>query len=344
MNSGRPFMAGRRLRLCTRTSRFSAEMRPSQNPCRARGRRANLRRDLSVGPRMLRSVLLAALAATLLVEPAAARERRNVSILQVNARTVEGGRAVHVNVAQPELGAAINLTNVAGAAGGGLIAAMIDSSIQSSRSGRAEVGITPIRAALFDFDVDAKAIEATNAVTDGLQWFAGQPATFGRDPSPFAKNAALDATTAAQVAFFDYGYDVSPDFSSVRVTVLVTLANKVDATVKRPEQRLQPRYLAYSQSVTSVVQLSNATTAEENSVRWAANDGALIRRGLAAAFTDVATLIPRALQFTEAERQAAAAAPRGANRAYPGARVIEQNETGTLLFAGGLIHVQTLSP
>lgn len=291
---------------------------------------------------MFRMTLLVALAAVALTEPAAA-QRRNVSILPESARSVEGGRAVHVNVAQPELAAAINPSNVSAATGGGLIGAMIDSSVQANRSGRAEIGITPIRATLFDFDVDELAIETTNAVTSRLPWFGGQPATFGRDPSPFAKNAALDATTAAQVAFFDYGYEVSPDFSSVRVTVLITLANKVDPTVRRPEQRLQSRYLAYSQTVTSVVQLANATTAEENSARWAANDGALVRQGLTTAFVDISTLIPRALQLTEADRQAAAAAPRATDRTYPGARVIEQNEAGTLLFTGGLVHVQTLS-
>jgi hypothetical protein len=292
---------------------------------------------------MLRTTLLIALATVLLTDPAAARERRNLNVLQESARALEGGRAVHVNVAQPELAAAINPSNVTGAMGGGLIGAMIDSSIQANRSGRAEVGVSPIRATLVDFDVDALAIETTNAVTAGLPWFGGQPATFGRDPSPYAKNAALDATAAAQVAFFDYGYELSPDFSSVRVTALITLANKVDAAVRRPEQRLQPRYLAYSQFVTSVVQLPNATTADENSVRWAANDGALIRQGLTTAFGDISMLIPRALQFTDAELQAASAAPRSSDRTYPGARVIEQNETGTLLFTGGLIHVQMLS-
>ena len=291
---------------------------------------------------MFRTSLLIAMAALLLADPAAARERRNLSVLQESARTVEGGRAVHVNVAQPELGAAINPSNVTGAMGGGLIGAMIDSSIQANRSDQAEVGITPIRATLFDFDVDAIAIETTDSVIAGLPWFGGQPATFGRDPSPFAKNAALDATSAAQVVFFDYGYELTPDFSGIRVSVLVTVANKVDANARRPEQRLQPRYLAYSQTVTSLVQLPNATTAEVNSARWAADNGALARQGVRAAFADLATLLPRALQFSDADVAAAAAAPRDTTRTYPGARVIEQNETGTLFYTGGLIHVQTL--
>lgn len=292
---------------------------------------------------MFRTTLLVALAALLLADPAAARERRNLNVLQESARVVEGGRTVHVLVPQPELGAAINPSNVTGAMGGGLIGAMIDSSIQSNRAGRAEGGITPIRATLFDFDVDALAIETTDAATAGLPWFGGQSATFGRDASPYAKNAALDAATTSQVAFFEYGYDVSPDFSAVRVSVLITLANKVDANARRPEQRLQPRYLAYSQGLTSAVQLPNATTPEENSVRWAANDGALMRQALTAAFGDLSTLIPRALQFTDADLQAASAAPRSTDRAYPGSRIVEQSENGMLLFNGGLVHVQTLS-
>lgn len=292
---------------------------------------------------MFRTALLAALAAFVLADHAAARERRHLNVLQESARVVEGGRSVQVLVAQPELGAAINPSNVSGAMGGGLLGAMIDSSIQSSRAGRAELGITPIRATLFNFDADALAIETTSAATAGLTWFGGQSVTFGRDTSPYAKNAALDAATTGQVAFFDYAYDVSPDFSSVRVSVLITLANKVDANVRRPEQRLQPRYLAYSQILSSAVQLPNAATSDENSVRWAANDGALMRQALTIAFGDLSTLIPRALQFTDADLQAASAAERSGNGAYPGSRVIEQSANGMLLFNGGLVHVQTLT-
>lgn len=288
-------------------------------------------------------MLLVALAALLLAEPAVARERRNLNVLQESARVIEGGRVVHVLVPQPELGAAINPSNVSGAMGGGLLGAMIDSSIQSSRAGRAEVGITPIRATLFDFDVDALAIETTNTATAGLPWFGGQSALFGRDASPYAKNAALDAAATGQVAFFEYAYDVAPDFATVRVSVLIAIANRVDASVRRPEQRLQPRYLVFSQGLTSAVQLPDATTPEENSVRWAANDGALMRRALTTAFGDLAVLIPRALQFTDADLQAAAAAPRNTDRTYPGSRIVEQDENGTLLFNGGLVHVQTLS-
>lgn len=291
---------------------------------------------------MFRTMLLVALAAFALAEPAAA-QRRNVGVLPEVSRAIEGGRSVQVVVPQPELAANITPSNVAGAMGGGLIGAMIDSSVQANRAGRAEVGITPIRATLFDFDVDALAIGTTNAVTASLPWFNAQPAAFGRDASPFGKNAALDGSTAPQVAFFEYAYGVSPDFATVRVSVNVMVANKADPAVRRPEQRLQPRYLVYAQTLTSVMQLPSPTTPDENSVRWAANDGALMRQALTAAFGDLATLVPRALQFTDAEMQAAAAAPRNTDRAFPGSRVIEQNENGTLLLSGGLVHVQTLS-
>lgn len=291
---------------------------------------------------MLRITFLVALAALLLAEPAAA-QRRNVAVLQESARAVDGGRAVHVFVAQPELAAAINPSNVSGAMGGGLIGAMIDSSVQSNRAGRAEVGITPIRAALFDFDTDALAIETTNAATAGLPWFGGQAIAFGRDSSPYAKNAALDAATTSQVAFFEYGYDVSPDFSMVRVSVVMTLANKVVDGIRRPEQRLQPRNLVYSQAAMSAVRLPSPTTPEDNSVVWAADDGALIRQALTMAFADLTTLIPRSLNLTAAEFEAASDAARTTDRAFPGARVVEQNPNEMLLYNGGLIHVQTLS-
>ncbi|MEQ1820772.1 MAG: hypothetical protein ABL871_19390 [Terricaulis sp.] len=291
---------------------------------------------------MFRTTLLVALAALLLVEPAAARERRNLNVLQENARAIEGGRAVYVLVTQPELHVAINPSGIGATASGGLIGAIIDSSIEQNRANNAEAGITPIRATLFDFNVDAMAIDATNAATSALPWFGGQAVAFGRDNSPYTKNAALDAATANQVAFFEYGYELLPDFSAVRVTASISIANKV-AEVRRPEQRLQPRYLAYSQSVISVVQLPNATEREENAARWAANDGALTRQALTGAFNEISVLMPRALQWTDADVEAAADRPRSTNRDYPGARTLEDSGDGALLYSmGGVVHVQTL--
>lgn len=292
---------------------------------------------------MFRTTLLSIVAALALASPAYAQRPRDWNTLQESARAVEGGRSVLVVIAQPEIAGAITPSNVTGAAGGGLIPALIDSSIQARRASNAEVGITPIRATLFDFDVDELAIEATRAVTDGLPWFQPQSLTFSRDTSPFALSAALDTAPTGQVAIFHYAYELTPDFATLRVSVFVSLANKAMGSLRQPEQRLLFRNLAYNQTITSWVQLANPTTPEENARRWAANDGALVRDGLTTAFAQLTTLTPRAMQMTGAELQAAAQAARTTNAQHPRARIIEEGPSGALLWDGGLVHVQTLT-
>lgn len=292
---------------------------------------------------MFRTILLSVVVALALANPAFAQRPRDWNALQEAGRTIEGGRSVLVTVAQPEIAGAITPSNVTGAMGGGLIGAMIDTSIQARRASNAEVGITPIRATLFDFDVDEMAIQTSRAVTDRLPWFQPQTLTFSRDSSPYALNAALDAAPTSQVAFFEYAYDITPDFGTLRVSVVISLANKAQGSLRQPEQRLLARNLAYHQSITSWVQLPNPTTPEENALRWAANDGALVRLALTTAFAQVAELAPRAMQMTGAELQAAAQAARTTNARHPRARVIEEGPSGALLYDGGLVHVQTIS-
>lgn len=292
---------------------------------------------------MFRTTLLAIVAALALASPAHAQRARDWNTLPESARSVEGGRTVLVVIAQPEIAGAITPSNVSAGMGGGLIGAMIDSSVQARRAGDAEVGITPIRASLFDVDVDEMAIGTTRALTDALPWFQPQTLSFSRDTSPYALNAALDAAPTSQLGIFQYAYDLTPDFATLRVSVFVSLANKAMGRLRQPEQRLLFRNLAYNQSITSWVQLSNPTTPEDNARRWAANDGALVHRALTTAFAQLTTLTPRAMQMTEAELQVAAEAARTTNAQYPRARVIEEDASGALLWDGGLVHVQTIS-
>ncbi len=289
----------------------------------------------------MKRLALTAFAVAFLASAPAMATPRNGAVFPEAARAVDGGRAVHVLVPQTELRPQINTSNVSAAMGGGLLGALIDSSVDANRSRRADDLIAPIRAALTNFDADALATDTTNAALANLDWFQPQTPAFGRDASLATKSAALDAGTASQVAFFEYAYNVSPDFSAMHVTVTVSIANKTLNRRGRPESRLSARNLVFAQTLTSAVVLANPATAEENAARWAANDAALTRNALTAAFTEIGVLIPRAMQMTDDEVRTAA---RGARRTVSGSsgRLVEESPSGTLLYAAGLIHVQTL--
>jgi len=287
--------------------------------------------------------LTAALVSLCAAVGATAAEHKN--ILSEQARAVDGGRSVQVLVAQEEIKSDINQSNIVVATGGGLLGALIDAGINSERAKKAEAAIQPVRAALAGYDVDALAQATTSNAIAKTPWFQPRSSAFGRDTTILGKSAALDASPTAQVAFFEYAYDTSPDFSSIRVSMTVQMASKAIPTGKKPEFRLQPKALAYAQTVTSVVSLASPSkVATENAAQWAADGGKLARKALAAGFDEVGLLIPRALTLSEADLTAMSAKDKKVALlgGYSG-RIQEEAPSGTLLFTGGLVHVQTIS-
>lgn len=261
------------------------------------------------------------------------------SVLLETARAAPDGRRVQVVVGQVELGSNINPSYVMVAMGGGLIGGLIDAKVQSDRARRATIGITPIRTSLMDFDVDQLAIDTTKSAVAALPWFAAAEPDFARDPTVSARSAYLDAAGAGQVAFFEYVYDTSPDFSAVRVGVTISIANRQGAEAER---RLTPRNLVFKQTLTSVVLLPTPGEAAANSQRWAANDAAPAKRAVTAAFAEIGRLIPRALTLTTADIARMNGGARKELGSYSG-KFVEDGPGGTLLFTGGLVHVQTLA-
>ena len=284
---------------------------------------------------------LAALAAGVwLAGPALAAGHRNV--LPEGARAAPEGRAVVVLTPQAELSSNINPSMVDVAMGGGVLGVLIDAKIDSDRSKKAESLITPIRASLHDFDADQLAIDTVHAAVEGVPWFQAKAEAFGRDNSPPSKSDLLSASAAGQVAFFECIYDTAPDFGSIRVAVTFSLANKAAPAGAKPESRLSGKNLVFVQTVTSVVQLDNPGAADANAARWSANGGALARKALTLAFADTGRLVPRALVLTDDDVKRMGANGERKTIAHVSGRSQEEGPDGTLLFNGGLIHVQTL--
>lgn len=282
------------------------------------------------------ALLLAACVATPVV---AAEPKVPKSVLAESARVLPGGRGVVVTVAQPELGSNINPSMATFALGGGLIGAIIDAKVDSDRGKRAQAGITPVRAALLDFDTDKIAIDATAAVIAANPGFVAQTAPFTRDPTTAAKSALLDKAVQSQVAFFDYVYDMAADFGSIRVGLTLIMAPSAIPAGGAPEKRLSYRNLAYLQTLTSVVQLPNPSDPVTNAQTWAAHDGAMAKRALGLGFAQVGAMVPRALALTVDDIARFKAAEKSSAGFHSG-KLVEQNGGGTLLFGAGFTHVQ----
>ena len=276
--------------------------------------------------------------------PAQAAQKPLKYVLPEAARPVAGGRAVQVSVGQAELGSNINSTLGFAMVAGGAVGVLIEAGVGADRAQRAQLGITPIRRSLMDFDADQLAIDSTKSALAAMPWLEGQEPAFTRDATIFGKSDFLTAAPTSQVVYFTYAYDMAPDFSSVNVSVGIAIANREQAKKGQPFTRLLDKNLVYGQRVSSVVRLANPTTPAENAQRWAANDSALTKKALTLAFTEVGALIPRALTLTDADAASLNAAERK-TIASLGGKPMEEDAGGSLLFNPlpvGLIHVQTL--
>lgn len=295
----------------------------------------------------LRCLSAAMLLAATLSGPVLAQKATAPVVSQTAA--VEGGRALHVMVAQSEVKSDINPSNIAVATGGGLLGAMVGAAVDSARAKKAEELIGPIRTATADMDADALAIDTAKASFGEMEWYKANPvAVFGKDSSVTGKSALLDATTGKQVAFVEYSYDLSPTFDAVRVAAKIEVANKaIPASAKgKAEKRLATKSLAYATRATSVVQLKTAGDDKEaNALRWSADNGAMTRQALQLAFANLVPLTQRTLALTADDIKLLndKKNKRTNSGGFTGRPQVPANSNSTLLWDGAFINVEYMN-
>lgn len=264
-------------------------------------------------------------------------------ILSQADRSVVGGRAVQIIIPQSQIETSIDAGRIARPPSGGLLDTLIVYSLNDKRSimertlrDKAEATVAPLRQALGGFDIDALAFAATKAALAKPEWFQPQIITIGRDPSPSGRAAFAGASATPQVAFVAYRYELSPDFSNIRVTAETTLANRATPSDKP----------LYRHAITSIVQLrAPSYEHRENVARWSADGGRLAKTALATAFKQIERLIPSALGLTQGDITAFSAKNR--EKAFAAGLygpLIERSTDGSgaiLIWSGGLTSVQT---
>lgn len=218
-------------------------------------------------------------------------------------RGTAGGVTVRVAVAQSEIKSDINPSNIAVATGGGLFGALIGAAVDSARAKKAEELITPLRNSLTGFDVDALAIDTAKAEMADLTWVNATTSSFSKDTSAASQSGFLDTINGNELALVTFSYDLSPDFSSIRVVEHISIAHKAATNAQgvaiKPTDRLSVRNLVYNQSMTSVVTLPGATNDKAaNAALWAADGGKRARTALTLGFGEVKRLTVRSLGLT----------------------------------------------
>jgi hypothetical protein len=216
-------------------------------------------------------------------------------------RSDEAIRDVVVQLPPAELSTTVEIGRVADDSnGGGALGALIISARDNKREimtqnaqERAAGLASPLRKTLAGLDIDTLAAATTKRAFAGVPWLhAGDLHTVP------ARNAdgMLETTPAAktpQVVLVVYGYEVSPDFTQLRVTADVLIKRSATAANMVPFYRAR---------VVSIAELKKRSyDPGTNVAEWTAQDGTIARDALRKAFAGMELLLTRALTMSAAD-------------------------------------------
>lgn len=267
------------------------------------------------------------------------------AVLAMADRAVAGGRAVRAGLAQTAIETSVEIGRIAPNADGGLIGALIIISKDDRRKSftthaqeQANADAAPLKAALSGFDVAALALAATREGFATPSWFGLTEVTLAAGGAGQKRADFLAAAATPQAATIDYRYELSPDFSQIRVFAdIMIAAHGKSGGAAAP---------LFRQRLCSIVQLANRSYEPRvNAGQWSADEGRLARNALADAFGGVARLIPMALELDRnalagfADKKRAAVFAAGLN-----GPLVERggaHPDDVILWSGGLVIVQT---
>jgi hypothetical protein len=201
---------------------------------------------------------------------------------------------------------------------------------------KAERTITPLRLALGGFDVDALAKASTEKAFATMPWVASQGTTLSK--------TVLPTPAAPRVAHIRYSYDMSPDFSAIRLFAEIDFLREGASQDGKAYGKFSS---FYAQSITSIVQLRKRSyEASENVSAWSAEDAKQAKAAFTQAFGSIEALLPFALGLNDADIKAYGAKDReqGFGAGYNGPLIKRggANADDILIWNKGLLFVHTL--
>jgi len=191
---------------------------------------------------------------------------------------------VTTSLAQPEIAADVNPSNVAAITGGGLIGALIDVAVEANRAKKAEVTITPLRDALIEFN--SGEVLRTH-VSDKMSAEPILPIRKVLITGPVKeKDVAAQAakSDADGTLFISVDYRLSPNFDRVRVLAHVALFDK-ETTAKGGKPVYQNDFATYRALATVPKDRAEAIKV------WCENHGTPMRDALTSSFAEIVEMI-----------------------------------------------------
>jgi len=252
--------------------------------------------------------------------------------LPAESRIVSGGRNQVVTVAQNEIAAGINESNLTGAMGGGLLFALIDAGVNNARAKKAEAAIVPVRDAIVDYGFDQKALAASESLARNLDWLNIQKTELNKDPGLARFSAVLDQSPGPQLLSVTYDYQLDQNFRVLKLGANVSVLSKALPKSKKPEQRALVTNALFNRMIVVVQPLNGGVTdeMEPNAALWAKDGGRLTELALDAALGKLVVLMQKALEYTPGQAAALKKVKNVNVQGFVG-RLVERDAEGTLL-------------
>jgi hypothetical protein len=190
-------------------------------------------------------------------------------------------------IAQPEIAADVDPSNIAMITGGGLIPALIDAAVESNRAKKAEVTITPLRDALIEFNggetLRTQVSERMQSESEPLLPIRRVLITKPMKPAEVLEQ--VRDTDADGLLLISADFRLTPAFDRVRVLVHVALYDKaVTAAGGKP---IYQNDLATFRALKGGMPRDRAAAIEQ----WSANKGGPMREALVECFAELADMI-----------------------------------------------------
>ncbi|NKB80941.1 MAG: hypothetical protein GKS05_03400 [Nitrospirales bacterium] len=206
--------------------------------------------------------------------------------------TVDTARLVIIST-QNEIHADIEKSNVAMAMGGGLIPALIDVAIESSRADDAEATIESLRDILIDYDFGKALHTALVPKLSSVPWVNIQEIDIAYDKKENFANELLQKEGNDSLMVVTSSYSLNADFTTLKVQAVLTMYSNLHRSQDggKHERNLEEATV-YKNSVSNTYRGPNDTSSQEVIIKqWSENDGTLIKTALQESIENVANLL-----------------------------------------------------
>lgn len=218
-----------------------------------------------------------------------------------------------VCMAQQEIAADIQTSNITQATGGGLIFALIDAGINNSRAKDVEQDVVPVRDALIGYDVGETLKANIERTLKTAPWLKLQTVDIRQLKDENTLRSWLPTTEDNIVIFIRPSYRLTPNFNSINISALISIHGPAPAG---DSGKLGAAL--YSNTLGCMVPLPDGWPGDvprtEVANLWAMNSGRNARKALDAGLSQIALLLAHDLEQPNPPEKKLFKVPEGAEK------------------------------